>query len=209
MSSINVNRSVYEERLELLVCGYTKHHSNGLFIPFDLLNAIIHWHSKQPKLIVSMLNNDLEFLLEFYLDQPSNKLLNIAKYILSYTDMNNNKNSKQKMIQHFENNYFVGFATIDIFIIGCRDVVVEVTAVDEHDKELIKSEKLAINCAIGPLTLLDEVNFDIIDINHNGYLNLDEFILAMKTLNIGFNELLYIRIFCYMNFRENCHENSN
>eukprot|EP01084_Bolivina_argentea_P285293 489205_1 len=104
--------SIYQRKLELLVDGYTKQHSNGS-IQFDLLKAVIQWHSKEPQLMVNILQNGSEFLLECYLNEPSNNLLNIDKYILSYTikndDIDNNNDSKQKIIQCVDNNYFIGF----------------------------------------------------------------------------------------------------
>eukprot|EP01084_Bolivina_argentea_P273617 466125_1 len=207
--------SIYQRQLELLVYGYMKQHSNGLFIPFALLNTIIQWHSKEPKLIVNILENDFGFVLECYLDEPSNKLLNIDKYIVSYTfNDNDSKESKQEIIKCFDNDYSIGFIEIgkaDFNITELdlmSDGLVEVTAVDENDNDLIKSEKLRVASGC-PFYFKNRCkkDFDIIDIDHKGYVNLDEWILAMKRLNVGFNELLYIRIFCYMNFKANCYQN--
>ena len=114
--------SLYKQRLELLVSGYSFENSGEISIPIVLLKLIERWYNEnnyeEPKLHMNIIDdcgNPLH--IECFLDKPANKLLDIYKYELIYKPVNKSmcfEGGKLSKFSIYDKNYFIGFGMITI-----------------------------------------------------------------------------------------------
>ena len=80
--------SKYQTRKELLISGYADESLEGITIPMVILKYIEKLHSATPKLQMKLITFGLPILLECYVTNSMNNLLNVQKYKLIVTALN-------------------------------------------------------------------------------------------------------------------------
>lgn len=229
-----MNNNLSSNQLLLLISGYFRESLHSLTIPSEIYDLIELWQTRHPKLCIDFIRNFHSFLLEIYLDSKAHKLLNIHSYQIKYGKIAELKYDKQGQydISHgkidssdvkyltvnakdIHSDHCIAFIQQDWKNNDCNyhPALFQCVGLDSNGKVLITSE--TIHCTSGygwgrcggPLTQWDFAKYHfegVIDTDKKGNVNLNQWILAMKRLNIcGENQLLLKRIFYYINFIKN------
>ena len=216
----------YIHRLDLLTHGYGKENIQSTTIPAEVAELIKIWHSNNeiPKLCFNLLSSHDEVLFECFFDKNNWNILDIHKYTFKYktcptedgeTTKNEQDDEGEKDIIHFydENNLiaFVSIKNLNGLYYDSRKGKFTLFAKDSSGEVVAQVDIFEEYRNF--LYFVAGIDFDYIDINDKGKLDLMDWMEVKNTFNIPCDELLWKRIFYCANFldeRENdYHINEN
>ena len=215
--------SVYKERLELLVCGYSYENSGKISIPIVLLKCIEKWYNgpNEPKLKINVIDVHIPAHIECYFDNKvNNKLLNVNKYKLIYKPSKHalKFKSESTSINHInDKDHFIGFCRIrtkSTPIWSNQIFDFEVIAYDKDNNILVKlNKKLKLNNNSKRCYLYEpDIKIHWKCINNKDYYRYGPVVVGEWTKSVrkllincdfNWNELLFRRIFYYINWVNN------
>ena len=200
----------YCDRLDLVTHGYVKENIKSTPIPTDVVELIKIWHSNHeiPKLCFNLLSSHEKLLFECFLDKNSCNILDINKYTFKYetrpTEVTETAviEEGEKDITHFydENNLiaFVSIKNLNGVFYGSRNGKFILFAKDSRDKVVAQVDIFQEYRNF--LYFVARIDFDEIDINNKDKLYLKDWMELKNTFNISCDELLWKRIFYFVNF---------
>ena len=203
---------VYKQKLILLIIGYIREISqDNHIIPNDIINSINQWYGdNSPTITCTKITH---FHCEFLIDH--NKVLNINQFkcCLNVTDLysqhtqwNGYEGFYVEYLECMNKEYGVTFIKLPIpKLFGDINTTYlykyTLIGLDKDDNILFSGTGSFNACFWVPATCRwSYFEFNFIDRYNKGYVTLDEWIMAMKRLGINGNEIVWMRIFCWMNY---------
>lgn len=200
----------YLKRLDLLTHGYIKDISEASNTPNEIINMIKIWHSNNeaPKLICNLLTIG-DAILECYLDRNHWNILDIDRYAATYIIDNSERNIKGTCdtSKFFEKENLISFITKPDELRGLpwdgnNWVDVRISAKDSKGENIAQSDVITFDLDDLDIPYLIVIDFDKtgIDVNNEGKVSLNEWMMFKNKIENEEDDLLWKRIFYFANF---------
>eukprot|EP01084_Bolivina_argentea_P015811 29630_1 len=211
----------FEARLDLLICGYLKQYIILSELSFSVIELIKNLHTSDTEITLNILCAEDKPLLECYLDRFVWNVLNINKFTLSYdivsilhganqqdgycTDLVK-KYVDEKDIITYNDDKIIGFAKIDTLKLkGTRNLKFKVYARDIYNHVIIESDEVCRSYYWNaPQVMYTEpvplFAWNAIDKYKQEQILLNDWLLNIKELKVNGEEMIWKRLFYYVNF---------